>query len=140
MFDTLAANENLSSLEIFFEASQGVPLRALVNTTSSLDIFKHLRAHKRGVELTHLRVNVGDDDRENMLYLDWFEEAVVTYSCSVLDGNGQRKAEGVAWCVRVIEDATRYDYNDLLRYGEAKDVEDDEEAEDLRRLQAEMDL
>lgn len=139
-FDILAANENLSSLQIFFEASGGVPFRALVNTTSSLDIFKHLRAHKRGVDLTHLRVNVGDVDRENMLYLDWFDEAVVTYSCSVLDSNGQRKAEGVAWCERVNEEPVRYDYNDLLRYGEAMDVEGDEEAEDWRRLQAEMSL
>ena len=154
MLDSLAANKNLSSLEIFFELGMDLHPRdyefgerwsrpnktrdyrqPVVDTTSALDIFKRLRALKRGVELLQLTLNVGDVGRDygHMLRIsEWGEGLAETYVCSVLDSDGQRKAEGVAWCEPGSEPQNPYNDDNPFEF----EGEEDEDEDELRMLQA----
>ena len=121
LLDSLAANKNLSSLELFFELgmdihqdpsspySSGVNKttdyrQPVLNTISSLSIFRRLRSLKQGVELKVLRLNVGDVGREygHMLrFPGWGESLAEVYECSVLDSEGKGKDEEAVWCRQV---------------------------------------
>ncbi len=135
MLDSLAAYKSLSSLEIFFESevayqrdidayddelsrrNQDIQYREpILNTTSSLQLFKRLRSLKEGADLLQLRLSVGDVGREHSyeMYSDWSDRLTKTYECSVYDSDGRRKEEGVAWCELVAESQSTYhDYHDL---------------------------
>ena len=123
LLDALAANQNLTSLEIFFELGMELNQdkldagygwhevneapeyrQPLVTEDSSLEIFNRLRSLKQGVELQNLTLYLGDFGRDygHMLRLNgWGEDLAEAFECSVLDSEGKRKEEGEAWCKRL---------------------------------------
>ena len=119
ILDSLAANERLDTLELFFELGMdqhqddnykmyGRPENRKadyrqpdLNRSSSLELFKRLRGLKKGVELQRMTLHMGDIDRDYghmMRFPMWGEHLSETYECDVLDSKGQRKWGEMVWC------------------------------------------
>lgn len=69
-----------------------------VSFSSALQIFRHLRSRKAGVELDRMAVHVGDYGR-GMRYHGWGKGRHDRFACDVMDERGIRKLEGEAWCI-----------------------------------------
>lgn len=158
----LAANRNLSSLELFFELGMNEHQREheyeligesfsksrlfrkpLVNKTSSLCLFERLRSLKQGVALQHLKLVVGDAGREYSHMLRspaWGESLAEVYECGVLDSGGDAEGDGQVWCEqrstgRNIQEQMEDDQDDTLEE-ELRQMEEEE----LRKVQAQFEL
>ncbi len=172
LLDPLAANRNLSSLELSFELGMNMHdesgmnmhdesgfyeyprglnksrdfRKPLVNTSSSLFLFKRLRSLKQGVELQKLTLTVGDAGREYshmMRASAWGETLAEVYECNVLDDKGDRKGDREAWCeqkIRAMDSPEEHfdsvedednNFNEQLRLLEE---------ENIRRLEGEFEL
>ena len=164
LLDPLAANRNLSSLELsfelgmnmhdeshYYEYSRGVNRsrdfrKPLVNTCSTLLLFKRLRSLKQGVELQKLTLTVGDAGREYshmMRASAWGETLAKVYECTVLDGKGDRKGDREAWCEQIVrgmdtpEDQFDSDEDEDNNFNEQVRLL---EEENTRRLEGEFEL
>ncbi|KAJ9138196.1 hypothetical protein NKR23_g8623 [Pleurostoma richardsiae] len=75
--------------------------RPLLNSTSSLEVFEFLRAHKVGGELTRVKFYVGDWSRpwDGPDYISpWIEGKKAWIECGITFGNGTRKGEADTFC------------------------------------------
>jgi len=121
ILDTLAKFENVQKLQLWFDlgidqhqhesfyyepigsrnTDDNAYRQPLMNLTSAHSLFAHFRAQKKGTELQQLILYVGDWGRDyggGMRFQGWGEGLEEKYQCSVLNGDGQRKSEGEAWC------------------------------------------
>lgn len=72
-----------------------------VTSSSALQLFRHLRSGKIGVELERLVVYVGNSGRiygRGLGFHGWGEGRQERFICDIMDENEIRKLEGEAWC------------------------------------------
>lgn len=122
ILDALATFPKIRTLDLFFELGEDLHIDEelpyywhppeeeensafrlpRVSSSSALQLFRHLRSGKIGVELERLVVYVGDWSRDygrGPRYRQWGEGRQEQFVCDVMDEKGNRKLEGEAWCI-----------------------------------------
>ena len=124
ILDTLSSSSNLKKLTIWLRETSRtdypdpgksedmgplnentVPDLPFINSQTAFQIFNHLRSRKQHPELLQLEVRIGnyglgyDEVRPSWLW--WvgpYDPFSSKHTCSILNQEGNRKAEGEAWC------------------------------------------